>query len=224
MLSQSGNLAIELDRLLSARGLGISRFVSLGNQADVSLVELIEACAADPATVGDRRLRRGLPRRSRIRRGGRRGGRRRDAGRIARRRCERRRRPRRPIPYRLADQRCRRDRRGLRGRRSDPGADPAPARRRAAGPAGEDTVARTAGRGADRRWRPWRDRVRRRRGRRARGARAVGGDASPPAGCALVAVPGRQPRRPGRRGRDGPGQLCPRIRGAAGAATRSTRS
>ena len=50
VLSQSGNLAIELDRLFTARGLGISRFVSLGNQADVSLVELIDACAADPAT------------------------------------------------------------------------------------------------------------------------------------------------------------------------------
>ncbi|HSV39378.1 MAG TPA: acetate--CoA ligase family protein [Nocardioidaceae bacterium] len=51
LLSQSGNLAIELDRLLSARGLGISRFVSLGNQADVTLVELIGACATDPATA-----------------------------------------------------------------------------------------------------------------------------------------------------------------------------
>lgn len=51
VLSQSGNLAIELDRLLAARGMGISRFVSLGNQADVSLVELIGACAADPATT-----------------------------------------------------------------------------------------------------------------------------------------------------------------------------
>ena len=50
VLSQSGNLAIELDRLFTARGLGISRFVSLGNQADVSLVDLIDACAADPAT------------------------------------------------------------------------------------------------------------------------------------------------------------------------------
>jgi acetate---CoA ligase (ADP-forming) len=50
VLSQSGNLAIELDRLLTARGMGISRFVSLGNQADIGLVELIEACAADPAT------------------------------------------------------------------------------------------------------------------------------------------------------------------------------
>ncbi|QIG41923.1 acetate--CoA ligase family protein [Nocardioides anomalus] len=47
VLSQSGNLAIELDRLLAARGLGISRFVSLGNQADVGLVDLIAACAAD---------------------------------------------------------------------------------------------------------------------------------------------------------------------------------
>ena len=51
LLSQSGNLAIELDRLLAARGLGISRFVSLGNQADVGLVELVEACAADEATA-----------------------------------------------------------------------------------------------------------------------------------------------------------------------------
>ena len=50
VLSQSGNLAIELDRLFTARGLGISRFVSLGNQADVTLVDLIDACAADPAT------------------------------------------------------------------------------------------------------------------------------------------------------------------------------
>ena len=50
VLSQSGNLAIELDRLLAARGMGISRFVSLGNQADVGLVELIDACSADPAT------------------------------------------------------------------------------------------------------------------------------------------------------------------------------
>ena len=51
VLSQSGNLAIELDRLFTARGLGISRFVSLGNQADVTLVELVEACASDAATT-----------------------------------------------------------------------------------------------------------------------------------------------------------------------------
>ena len=45
LLSQSGNLALELDRLFTARGLGFSRFVSLGNQADVTLVDLVEACA-----------------------------------------------------------------------------------------------------------------------------------------------------------------------------------
>ena len=50
LLSQSGNLAIEVDRLFTARGLGISRFVSLGNQADVGLVELVPACAADEQT------------------------------------------------------------------------------------------------------------------------------------------------------------------------------
>jgi acyl-CoA synthetase (NDP forming) len=50
LLSQSGNLAIEVDRLFAARGLGISRFVSLGNQADVGLVELVAACAADEHT------------------------------------------------------------------------------------------------------------------------------------------------------------------------------
>ncbi|MCV7225333.1 acetate--CoA ligase family protein [Mycolicibacterium komossense] len=66
VLSQSGNLAIELDRLFAARGMGMSRFVSLGNQADVSLVELIESCAADPATsaiaiyVEDFRVGRGF--------------------------------------------------------------------------------------------------------------------------------------------------------------------
>jgi acyl-CoA synthetase (NDP forming) len=41
VLSQSGNLVIDLDDLFRARGLGISRFVSLGNQADLSLAELL---------------------------------------------------------------------------------------------------------------------------------------------------------------------------------------
>lgn len=51
VLSQSGNLALELDRLLAARGLGMSRFVSLGNQADLTLVDLVSDCAKDPATT-----------------------------------------------------------------------------------------------------------------------------------------------------------------------------
>ncbi len=49
LLSQSGNLAIEMDRLFAARGLGISRFVSLGNQADVGLVELVTGLRGRPA-------------------------------------------------------------------------------------------------------------------------------------------------------------------------------
>ena len=44
-LSQSGNLALDLAGQLAEHGLGFSRFASLGNQADVDLPELIEACA-----------------------------------------------------------------------------------------------------------------------------------------------------------------------------------
>ncbi|MFE0516062.1 acetate--CoA ligase family protein [Streptomyces sp. NPDC058964] len=45
LLSQSGNLALELQLRLSPHGLGFSRFVSLGNQADVTLVDLLADCA-----------------------------------------------------------------------------------------------------------------------------------------------------------------------------------
>ena len=44
-LSQSGNLALDLAGLLAEHGLGFSRFASLGNQADVDLPELVDACA-----------------------------------------------------------------------------------------------------------------------------------------------------------------------------------
>ncbi|MGW7428706.1 acetate--CoA ligase family protein [Streptomyces sp. NPDC054861] len=50
LLSQSGNLALELQLRGTPHGLGFSRFVSLGNQADVTLVDLVEDCAAHPAT------------------------------------------------------------------------------------------------------------------------------------------------------------------------------
>ena len=50
VLSQSGNLVIDVDDLLARRGLGISRFVSLGNQADVSLAELMRACVDHDGT------------------------------------------------------------------------------------------------------------------------------------------------------------------------------
>ena len=43
VLSQSGNLVLDLAGLLVERGLGISRFVSVGNQADVTVVDLMRA-------------------------------------------------------------------------------------------------------------------------------------------------------------------------------------
>ncbi|MEV6010606.1 acetate--CoA ligase family protein [Streptomyces sp. NPDC051976] len=50
LLSQSGNLALELQLRLDPYGLGFSRFVSLGNQADVTLVDLVADCAAHEQT------------------------------------------------------------------------------------------------------------------------------------------------------------------------------
>ena len=50
LLSQSGNLSLDLAGLLVEHGLGFSRFVSAGNQADIELPELIEACAEHAAT------------------------------------------------------------------------------------------------------------------------------------------------------------------------------
>ncbi|MFB7252682.1 acetate--CoA ligase family protein [Streptomyces nojiriensis] len=50
LLSQSGNLALELQLRGEPHGLGFSRFVSLGNQADVTLVDLVEDCARQEAT------------------------------------------------------------------------------------------------------------------------------------------------------------------------------
>jgi acyl-CoA synthetase (NDP forming) len=50
LLSQSGNLSLDLAGLLVEHGLGFSRFVSLGNQADIDLPELIDACAEHEPT------------------------------------------------------------------------------------------------------------------------------------------------------------------------------
>jgi acyl-CoA synthetase (NDP forming) len=51
VLSQSGNVALDIDSLLHERGLGVSRFVSLGNQSDVSLADLMLACADHDGTT-----------------------------------------------------------------------------------------------------------------------------------------------------------------------------
>lgn len=45
LISQSGNLAIEIGLLASEVGLGISRFASLGNQADLEVAELVAGYA-----------------------------------------------------------------------------------------------------------------------------------------------------------------------------------
>ncbi|MEU9112278.1 acetate--CoA ligase family protein [Streptomyces sp. NPDC048483] len=43
LVSQSGNLALEIGRLLSRAGQGFSRFVSLGNQRDIDAADAVEA-------------------------------------------------------------------------------------------------------------------------------------------------------------------------------------
>jgi acetate---CoA ligase (ADP-forming) len=51
LISQSGNLALEIGRLAESAGLGFSRFVSLGNQADLEAAELVEAFAEHEPTL-----------------------------------------------------------------------------------------------------------------------------------------------------------------------------
>ena len=50
LISQSGNLALEIGMVGAEFGLGFSRFVSLGNQADVRAAELIESFATHEPT------------------------------------------------------------------------------------------------------------------------------------------------------------------------------
>ena len=50
LISQSGNLALELGILARAADMGFSRFASVGNQSDVDLAELIASFAAHEAT------------------------------------------------------------------------------------------------------------------------------------------------------------------------------
>jgi acyl-CoA synthetase (NDP forming) len=50
LISQSGNLGIELGILLGREGLGFSRFVSVGNQADIEAEEVLETLIDHPET------------------------------------------------------------------------------------------------------------------------------------------------------------------------------
>ena len=51
LISQSGNLALELGLLAAPEGLGFSRFASLGNQADLGAAELVRDLAAHDETA-----------------------------------------------------------------------------------------------------------------------------------------------------------------------------
>lgn len=52
LISQSGNLGIELALIATEAGVGFSRFVSVGNQADLDVTELIESYTShDPTRV-----------------------------------------------------------------------------------------------------------------------------------------------------------------------------
>jgi acyl-CoA synthetase (NDP forming) len=50
LISQSGNLALELGLLLGDAGLGFSRFASIGNQADLEAADFVSALAAHEPT------------------------------------------------------------------------------------------------------------------------------------------------------------------------------
>ncbi|MHB1930519.1 MAG: acetate--CoA ligase family protein, partial [Acidimicrobiales bacterium] len=51
LISQSGNLALELGMLAGAAGLGFSRFASIGNQADLEVADLVEDFGRSPTVV-----------------------------------------------------------------------------------------------------------------------------------------------------------------------------
>ena len=50
VLSQSGNMVLDLESLMADEGIGISRFVSLGNQADVAVTDFMLDCVGHDAT------------------------------------------------------------------------------------------------------------------------------------------------------------------------------
>lgn len=50
IISQSGNVAIDVAELLSEQGLGVARFASLGNCADLDVADLIDSCVDHEGT------------------------------------------------------------------------------------------------------------------------------------------------------------------------------
>ncbi|MBC7763527.1 MAG: acetate--CoA ligase family protein [Candidatus Saccharibacteria bacterium] len=51
IISQSGNVAIDLAEHFSEQGLGVSRFASLGNSADLDVADLIDSCIDHEGTA-----------------------------------------------------------------------------------------------------------------------------------------------------------------------------
>lgn len=50
LISQSGNVALDIAARLSADTMGVSRFVSVGNQADIDVTELVDSCGVHAET------------------------------------------------------------------------------------------------------------------------------------------------------------------------------
>ena len=126
VLSQSGNLVLDLAGLLDDRGLGVSRFVSLGNQADLGVVDFLHACVGHDGTravavytedvVDGPAFLDGRPRAARRRQAAGRAGSGTHRGRGAQR----------GLAHRVADHLLDGGRRGLRGRGRPPGGPPDP--------------------------------------------------------------------------------------------------
>ena len=180
VLSQSGNVALDLAALLEARGLGVSRFVSVGNQADLTVVDLLASCLDHRRHPRRGDLRGGPRRRTRVhvRRSSARRGR--QVGGAACARALRRGGPQCRLAHRLADQWLPSGRRRVRRGRCSSGRQPDTARRPAPRAARGPADAGATGSGPDRRGRPRRDRRRRAGGRRPGDA---GAGRRPPATC-----------------------------------------
>ena len=51
LISQSGNLALDIGTRLGSYQMGVSRFASIGNQADITVEDLVESCSTDEQTA-----------------------------------------------------------------------------------------------------------------------------------------------------------------------------
>ncbi len=99
IVSHSGALFDAVSRRLARSGAGLSRFVAVGNEADITLTEIVAWLATDPATAVIGLVVEALDDGARFRRRGRLGGAQRQADRRAEGRADARRRQRRARPF-----------------------------------------------------------------------------------------------------------------------------